>query len=92
MTLETGPGALVVAPGAGRVAFAGPYRGFGTIVIVEHADGWTSLLTGLAATRVGVGQPVVPGSPLGEAPVREPRITVELRRNGIPVDPSGKLR
>lgn len=92
LTLETRPGAVVVAPGPGRVAFAGPYRGFGTIVILEHAGGWTTLLTGLAAAQVAVGQPVVAGSPLGQAAVRDPRVTVELRRNGTPVDPAAQLR
>lgn len=92
LTLEPRPGAMVVAPGAGRVAFAGPYRGFGTIVIVEHEGGWTSLVTGLAASSVVVGQAVVGGSPLGEAPLRDPRITVELRRSGIPVAASAFLK
>jgi septal ring factor EnvC (AmiA/AmiB activator) len=92
LTLEPRPGALVVAPGPGRVAFAGPYRGFGTIVILEHAGGWSTLLTGLAAAQVAVGQMVVAGSPLGQAPVRDPSISVELRRGGISVDPTTRLR
>ncbi|MGZ3198024.1 MAG: murein hydrolase activator EnvC family protein, partial [Croceibacterium sp.] len=48
LTLAPRPGAQVVAPAGGRVAFAGPYRGYGRIVIVEHEGGWTSLVTGLA--------------------------------------------
>jgi septal ring factor EnvC (AmiA/AmiB activator) len=92
LTLETRPGALVIAPGPGRVAFVGPYRGYGTIVILEHAGGWTSLLTGLAMAQVAVGQTVVAGSPLGQAPTREPRVTIELRRDGIPVAPASQLR
>lgn len=92
LTLEPRPGALVVAPGAGRVAFAGPYSGFGSIVILEHGAGWTSLVTGLAATRVVVGQSVIAGSPIGEAAASDPRLTVELRRNGTPVDPTRQLR
>lgn len=92
MTLATRPGALVVAPGAGRVAFAGPYRGFGSIVIVEHADGWTSLITGLGSAQVAAGQPVVAGSPLGQAAMRDPRITIELRHRGSAVDASTRLK
>lgn len=87
LTLATRPGALVVAPAAGRIAFAGPYRGFGSIVIVEHAGGWTSLLTGLAGLEVQAGQQVAAGGPLGTAPARNPAVTVELRRAGKPVDP-----
>lgn len=81
------PGAQVVAPGAGRVAFAGPYRGYGTIVIIEHDGGWTSLITGLAALDTQVGREVLAGSPLGLAGRSAPRVTLELRRGGTPVNP-----
>ena len=80
-------GAQVVAPGGGRVAFAGPYRGYGMIVIIEHEGGWTSLVTGMARVDVEVGDSVVGGSPLGVAGPSRPLITVELRRNGTPVNP-----
>ena len=92
LVLQARPGALVVAPGAGRVAFAGPYRGYGAIVILEHGGGWTSLITGLAVAEVAVGQTIAAGYPLGQAATRDPLITVELRRNGLPVDPSSLLR
>ncbi|MFA6218836.1 MAG: peptidoglycan DD-metalloendopeptidase family protein [Erythrobacter sp.] len=81
------PAAQVVAPGAGRVAFAGPYRGYGRIVIVEHANGWTSLVTGLASLDAAVGQAVTAGSPLGLAASDASTITLELRRQGKPVNP-----
>ena len=82
-------GALVVAPAAGRVAFAGAYRGFGTIVIIEHDGGWTSLVTGLARADVAVGDTIVAGAPLGIAggDTPMPVIGLELRREGIPVNP-----
>lgn len=92
VTVTPRPGALVVAPAAGRVAFAGPYRGYGTIVIIEHGGGWTSLVTGLAATQVVVGQALMAGSPLGQAASRQPRIGLELRRDGERVDPLDQLR
>lgn len=79
--------AQVVAPSAGRVAFAGPYRGYGNIVIIEHGGGWTSLVTGLAQLDARVGDALVSGSPLGLAGPGDPRITVELRRDGVPVNP-----
>ncbi|OYW47185.1 MAG: metalloendopeptidase [Sphingomonadales bacterium 32-68-7] len=87
LTLAPRAGAQVVAPAAGRVAFAGSYRGYGRIVIVEHAGGWTSLVTGLAQTSVGVGEELIGGTPLGTAAARDPAITLELRREGTPVDP-----
>jgi septal ring factor EnvC (AmiA/AmiB activator) len=87
ITLAPAPGAQVVAPASGRIAFAGPYRGFGRIVIIEHDGGWTSLVTGLARTEIPVGARVIGGSPLGTAETEEPAITVELRRGGEPVNP-----
>lgn len=85
-------GAQVVAPASGRVAFAGPYRGYGRIVIVEHGSGLTSLLTGLARTDVAVGDTLVAGSPVGVAGGRAPVIGFELRRGGTPVNPLDLLR
>lgn len=86
LTLATRPGAQLIAPADGRIAFAGKYRGFGQIVIIEHVGGWTSLITGLARTRLKVGERVAQGDPIGRAAENRPRITVELRRNGRPID------
>ena len=81
------PGAQVVSPAAGRIAFAGPYRGFGRIVIVEHDGGWTSVITGLAREDARVGDEVVAGGPIGVAARDEPLVEFELRRDGTPVNP-----
>jgi len=92
LTLAPRAGAQVVAPAAGRVAFAGPYRGYGQIVIIEHAGGWTSLVTGLDRTDVSVGQELLGGSPIGVAGPGRPTITLELRRSGEPVNPLLHIR
>jgi septal ring factor EnvC (AmiA/AmiB activator) len=92
LTLAPRPGAQVVAPGAGRVAFAAPYRGYGRIVIIEHDGGWTSLVTGLARVDVRVGDRLVGGAPLGVAGQGRPTITLELRRDNDPVNPLLYLR
>ncbi|WP_232493796.1 murein hydrolase activator EnvC family protein [Novosphingobium kaempferiae] len=84
--------AQAVSPASGRVAFAGPYRGFQSIVIVEHDGGWTSLITGLARLDVTVGERVVAGSPIGVTGPRDPRVMVELRRDGVPVNPLQYIR
>lgn len=86
LTIATQPAAQVVAPTGGRIAFAGPYRGFGNIVIIDHGRGWTTLLTSLAALDVKVGDTVDQGSPVGRAGQTRPTVTVELRRAGQPVD------
>lgn len=92
LTLAPVAGAQVVAPGRGRVAFAGAYRGFGRIVIIEHAGGWTSLVTGLDRVQVAVGDSVIGGSPLGTTHRRGAVVTFELRRAGDPVNPLQFLR
>ena len=87
LTFAVAAGAPVVAPAGGVVRYAKAYRGYGTIVILDHGDGWTSLVTGLAAAGVRSGERIAAGAPLGRAAGgEEPRITVELRRRGRPVD------
>ena len=87
LTLATGPEAQVVAPTAGRVVYAGRFRRYGNIVILDHGGGWTSLVAGLDAVMVQVGETLIQGAPIGRAPRGDaPRITVELRRQGRPVD------
>lgn len=87
LTFAVAPDARVVAPAAGIVRYARAFRGYGRIVILDHGDGWTTLLTGLADTGVKPGVHVAAGSRIGTAPGGEdPLITVELRRRGRPVD------
>lgn len=86
LTIATRPAAQAIAPNNGRIVFAGPYRGFGSIVIIDHGAGWTTLITGLAALDVAVGDAVVQGSPIGRAGAVDPKIMVELRRGNRPID------
>ncbi len=87
VTLAPVGGAQIVAPAAGRVVFAGEYRGYGRIIIIDHEGGWTSLITNLGRLDVGVSRRVVQGSPLGLAGPGRPTVTVELRKDGSPVNP-----
>ena len=86
VTIAAQPGGQVVAPAPGRVSFAGDYRGYGKIVIVDHGGSWTSLLTGMIGLSVTVGDTLDAGTPVGRAGSDDSRITVELRRGGRPVD------
>lgn len=86
LTIAARPGGQIIAPADGRVVFAGDYRGYGKIVILDHGDGWTSLVTGLIGLSTSVGETVDAGSPLGRAGANRPRIMVELRQDGRPVD------
>jgi septal ring factor EnvC (AmiA/AmiB activator) len=86
VTIAARPGGQVVAPAPGRVSFAGDYRGYGKIVIIDHGGGWVSLLTGMIGLSVAVGDTLDAGAPIGRAGSDDSRITVELRRGGRPVD------
>jgi septal ring factor EnvC (AmiA/AmiB activator) len=92
LTIATAPAATVVAPAPGRIAFAGPFRGYGHIVIIDHGGGWTTLIAQLDRLSAQVGDVVRPGDPLGATGQRDPRLTVELRRQERPVDVTALLR
>ena len=82
-------GGRVVAPFDGRIEFAGPFRGYGQILIIEHGDGYHSLLAGLERIDGAVGQWLVSGEPVGIMPSgdREAALYLELRRHSQPINP-----
>jgi len=88
VTFATRLGAEIVAPAAGRVMFAGPFKGYGQILIIDHGDGYHSLLAGIGRITGIVGQHVAAGEPIGTmASDGTPRLYLELRRQGQPVNP-----
>lgn len=89
MTIETRAGAQVVAPFDGRVDFAGPFKGYGQILIMGHGDGYHSLVAGLDRLDCTLGQWLVAGEPIGTMPTGEarPRLYLELRHDGQPINP-----
>jgi len=90
ITIRTRPDAQVVAPYDGRVVFSGPFRGYGQILIIEHSEGYHTLLAGLSRVDAVAGQWVLAGEPVGVMGQRAggaPELYVELRRNGRPINP-----
>jgi len=89
LTLLTRPGAVVVAPYDGQVEFAGPFKGYGQILIIQHGDGYHSLLAGLDRIDEAAGDWLVAGEPVGIMGSGEPkpRLYLELRHNGQPINP-----
>jgi len=95
IVIETRPGAQVVAPHDGRVAFAGPFRTYGQILIISHGEGYHTLLAGMHRISAVVGQWVLAGEPVGVMSTEtgsnpsksRARLYVELRSNGKPVNP-----
>jgi septal ring factor EnvC (AmiA/AmiB activator) len=85
LTMAVEPGAAVRAPAPGRVVFAGPFRSYGAVLILDHGGGWTSVVTNLAAIEVSAGQQVERGAAIGRTGGEAARVTVELRFQGRPV-------
>jgi len=95
LTIEPREAASLVAPAEGSVAFAGPFRGYGQILILEHGGGYHSILAQLGRIDATVGQSVAAGEPVGRAGTDErglPVVYLELRRHGQPVDPTPWLQ
>ena len=88
ITITARPGAQVVAPFDGLVAFAGPFRGYGQLLIIEHSEGYHTLLAGMGHIDATVGQRVLAGEPIGVMENQgAPALYVELRRDGQPINP-----
>ena len=92
ITYATLPGAQVIAPGDGRVLFAGPYHKEGQVLILEIATGYDVVLAGLGRVTVRLGDQLLAGEPVGMMPVDltagpQTRLYFELRQNGKGLDP-----
>lgn len=94
ITLRVHSAEMIVAPADGQVVFAGPFRGYGNILILRHGDDYHSFLAGFGRLDVAVGQVVNAGEPLGRAngESSSAQFYYELRHSGSPVDPSELIR
>ncbi len=102
MALGTRKQAQVIAPASGVVEFAGEFRSYGQLLILNVGEGYRMLLGGLGRIDVTTGQQVYAGEPVGlmgdnaargtliasALDVRQPVLYIEFRKNGGPVDPS----
>ena len=95
ISIEGRGGALVVAPMGGTVRFAGEFKNFGNMIIVEHKGGYHSLIAGLEKIDTVVGQSLSAGEPVGHLHYpyngETPALYYELRLNGKPINPARKL-
>ena len=95
ITVETRKGAAVVSPNDGKVVFAGPFRGYGELLIISVGEGYHILLAGLARADVSVGQWLLAGEPVGlmaetdeqTSSGTRPHLYIELRHQGEPINP-----
>lgn len=84
--MEVVPFTPIMAPAAGKISFAGRYRSYGQIVIIEHGSGWNTLLTNLDTVQVTKGATMRQGDVLGTSGGGTTEIGVELRKNGRVMD------
>ena len=84
-------GAAVRTVAGGVVRFAGWFRGYGRIVIVDHGDGFHTISGHLDEIHVKVGVAVEEGESLGTVgetgSLGGPSLYFELRQDGRPIDP-----
>ena len=96
ISYQAPPAARVVAPCAGRVDFAAPFRSYGRLLILNCGGGYHFVLAGMDRLDVQLGGSVRAGEPVGVMPGWDPRqagdrpaLYVELRHDGQPVNPAG---
>jgi septal ring factor EnvC (AmiA/AmiB activator) len=100
-TVATQSGAIVTAPVDGSVLYAGPFRSYGQLLILDAGDGYHIVLAGLGRIAVMQGQAVLSGEPVGsmsESKVvsassdlpdgTDPELYIEFRKDGKSIDPS----
>ncbi|WP_339914010.1 peptidoglycan DD-metalloendopeptidase family protein [uncultured Brevundimonas sp.] len=79
--------ASVVAPAAGRVAYAGPLKGWGLVIILDLGPGWRAIIAGLEEISVEAGARVSDGQTLGRS-AADGEVYFGLRRDERPIDPA----
>ncbi len=99
MTFATRAGAQVAAPTDGWVVYAGPFRSYGQLLIINAGGGYHILMAGMERITVDLGQFVLAGEPVavmgsvarsgttGSAS-GQPQLYVEFRKDGISIDPA----
>jgi septal ring factor EnvC (AmiA/AmiB activator) len=101
LSIATRSAAQVISPADGSVVYAGPFRSYGQLLIVNCGDGYHVLLAGMERIDVEIGQFVLAGEPvavMGEKRLAsagatgvgasQPLLYVEFRKDGTAVDPS----
>jgi septal ring factor EnvC (AmiA/AmiB activator) len=98
ISLQTRGGARIVAPADGWVVYAGPFRSYGQLLIINAGGGYHVLLAGMGRINASLGQFVLAGEPVAvmgaSVPASQggndnsrPVLYVEIRKDGRPIDP-----
>ncbi len=99
ISLATRPGAQVTTPCDGWVVYAGPFRSYGQLLILNAGGGYHVLLAGMGRISVNIGQFVLTGEPVATmgttsqvasilaTNASQPVLYIEFRKDGTPIDP-----
>ncbi len=99
ISLASRPGAQVTTPCDGWVVYAGPFRSYGQLLILNAGGGYHVLIAGMERISVNIGQFVLTGEPVATmgttsqvasilaANASQPVLYVEFRKDGTPIDP-----
>jgi len=99
ISLASRPGAQVTTPCDGWVVYAGPFRSYGQLLILNAGGGYHVLIAGMERISVNIGQFVLTGEPVATmgttsqvasilaTNASQPVLYVEFRKDGTPIDP-----
>jgi septal ring factor EnvC (AmiA/AmiB activator) len=100
ISIATPASATVSAPADGWVAFSGPYRSYGQLLIINAGAGYYVVMAGMERINVSVGQFILAGEPvasMGDGSTRtataaaigaeQPVLYIEFRKDGAAIDP-----
>jgi septal ring factor EnvC (AmiA/AmiB activator) len=99
LSIATAGGAQITSPADGWVVYAGPFRSYGQLLILNAGGGYHLLLAGMERISVDLGQFVLAGEPVAvmgssahiasilATGSSQPVLYVEFRKDGVPVDP-----
>jgi septal ring factor EnvC (AmiA/AmiB activator) len=99
ISLATKPGAQVTTPCDGWVVYAGPFRSYGQLLILNAGGGYHVLIAGMERISVNIGQFVLTGEPVATMGTKsqvasilatassQPVLYIEFRKDGTPIDP-----
>jgi septal ring factor EnvC (AmiA/AmiB activator) len=99
ISLATRAGAQVTTPCDGWVVYAGPFRSYGQLLILNAGGGYHVLIAGMGRISVNIGQFVLTGEPVATmgttsqvasilaTSASQPVLYIEFRKDGTPIDP-----